>query len=352
MTILYILLAVVMFGIIIFLHEWGHFAAARLFGVGVTEFAIGMGPKLFSVTGKTGTVYSVRALPIGGFVNMVGEDDDTDDPSSIQAKPLYARMLIVAAGALMNLALGLVLMAGLVALSESIPSTTVESLYADVGGEIGYYEEVPGFPIKAGDTIKKIDGTTIRVKDDLLYEVLFQSDGVADVTVERDGKTLLFKDVPFGTYTESGIVVGNASYIVTTELPKTVWEVAKQAVCRSFAITKMLLRSLFRTVKGEYGTQALSGPVGMIEQVGETAQYGFSSLVFLITVITFNLGLFNLLPLPALDGGRLFFLFLELIFGRPVPQKYEEYVHAAGFVLLMGLMVFVTYQDVVRLFVK
>ena len=358
---LYVLLGIFMFGILILIHELGHFAFAKLFKVGITEFAIGMGPKIFSKKGKDGVDYSLRLIPMGGFVSMVGEDEEVDEEladKALNKKPVWQRIIIVAAGAVTNILFGIILMGVIVAFSKSdIYSTTVEGFnvyYSDTNEvrveDTWYRRGTDEILLQKGDKILKIGDRRINVRDDFIYEVMFLGNESVDVTVLRDGKKTLVDDVAFESRVEGGITLGIAGFIRTTRLEKTFPEVIKQAFCRSVASAGMIWDSLLNTVKGEYGTESLSGPVGIIEQVEETAKYGWDSLLLMVVIITLNLGIMNLLPLPALDGGRLFFMLIELIRGKPINPKYEGYVHAIGIVLLMGLMVFVTYNDIVRIF--
>ena len=358
---LYVLLGIFMFGILILIHELGHFAFAKLFKVGITEFAIGMGPKIFSKKGKDGVDYSLRLIPMGGFVSMVGEDEEVDEDlanKALNKKPVWQRIIIVAAGAVTNILFGIILMGVIVAFSKSdIYSTTVEGFnvyYSDTNEvrveDTWYRRGTDEILLQKGDKILKIGDRRINVRDDFIYEVMFLGNESVDVTVLRDGKKTLVEDVAFESRVEGGITLGIAGFIRTTRLEKTFPEVIKQAFCRSVASAGMIWDSLLNTVKGEYGTESLSGPVGIIEQVEETAKYGWDSLLLMVVIITLNLGIMNLLPLPALDGGRLFFMLIELIRGKPVNPKYEGYVHAIGIVLLMGLMLFVTYNDIVRIF--
>lgn len=351
MTFLYVLLGIFMFGVIILIHELGHFLSAKAFGVGIEEFSVGMGPKLVSHVGKDGVRYSLRAIPMGGFVSMVGEDEDSDDERALCRKPVWQRMIIVAAGAIMNILLGFVLMGVQIAMTPHLYSTTIEGFrVVNEAGDLIDTDEALG--LRIGDTIEKIGSRKIHVRSDFIYEVMFLKDEPVDITVRRGGERVVIPDVVFQTYTQSGVTFGKAGFIITTELNKTFPELVKQSVCQSLSAIRMLWVSILNTFKGEYGTEALSGPVGVIDQVQQTVALGWDAFLFLAVMITLNVGMVNLMPLPALDGGRLFFMVIELIRGKPVPPKYEGYVHAAGLVLLMGLMVFVTYNDIVRIFFR
>ncbi|MCR5352747.1 MAG: site-2 protease family protein [Clostridiales bacterium] len=348
MTFLYILLGILFFGIIILIHELGHFTFAKIFKVGINEFSVGFGPKILSKRGKDGVLYSLRAIPVGGYVSMVGEDENSDEECAFCKKSVWQRIIITAAGAVMNIILGFILTGILVLSSGHIYSTTVSGFnVANERGESLVFEEFLG--IRVGDTIKKVGNRKINVRNDFVYEILFRGDESVDITVERDGKEVLLKDVKFDTFSEEGIVFGNAAFIRTTELEKTFPEFVKQTFCQAFSSIRVLWSSLLNLFRGRYGVETLSGPVGVIGQVKETASYGWESLVFLLTMLTLNVGIINLLPLPAFDGGRLFFMLIELIRGKPVDPKYEGYVHAAGLVLILFFMVFITYNDIVKL---
>lgn len=363
MTFLYIVLGIFMFGVLIFVHELGHFLFAKLFKVGIIEFSIGMGPGLFSKKGKDGVDYSVRLIPIGGFVSMVGEDEEVSEAladKALNKKPVWQRMIVVSAGALMNILFGIIVMCIIVIFSKTpIYSTTVEGFnaYFSDTNETGVIDEwhragTGELLMKKGDTILKVGDRSINVRDDFIYEVMFLGDSPVDVVVMRDGRRVVVEDVVFESRVEDGIKLGLAGFIRTTELKKTFPEIIKQGVCRSVASAKMIWSSLLNTVKGEYGVESLSGPVGIVEQVEKTAAYGWDSLLLMVVIISLNLGIMNLLPLPALDGGRLFFMLIELIRGKPINPKYEGYVHGAGIVLLFALMIFVTFNDLVRIFFK
>lgn len=346
-TFLSILLGLFMFGVIILIHELGHFLFAKAFHVGIEEFAIGMGPRILSRVGKDGVHYSLRLVPMGGFVSMIGEDEASENESALCNKPVWQRIIIVAAGAGMNLLLGFLLMGAYVLGAGDTYSTTVEGFRTASGIQ---YEEIYG--IRVGDTIEKIGNRRIHVRDDFEYEVMFRPNEPLDVTVRRDGERVVIPDVVFETYTEGGITFGKAGFILTTVLPKTPFEVVRQAFFKSTATVHLVWDSIRGLFKGAYGVESMSGPVGMIGEVKETVALGWEVFAFFVALLTINLGVMNLLPLPALDGGRLLFMLIELVRGKPINPKYEGYVHAAGLVLLLGLSVFVMYNDIVRLFVK
>ncbi len=346
---LYIIFGIVMFGFLIFIHELGHFLAARAFGVGIYEFSIGMGPKLLSKKGKTGTLYSLRLFPIGGYVSMVGEDEEvTDDETALSAKPVWQRIIIVAAGAFMNIMLGLVITAGIVIFGGNIYSAKID--HFNFVDETGTRVEMDSWQgLHEGDEIIKVGKRRIFVRSDLVYEAMDIADTPVTLTVRRNGKTVTIENFVFPTSTQSGIVFGNANFFIPTVLSKTPLEVTKQSIFQSISVLRMIWASLIDTVTGRYGADAVSGPVGVVSEIKQTAQYGFESLMFLVMIITMNLGIVNLLPLPALDGGRLVFYIIELIRRKPINPKYESYVHLAGMVILLTLMVFITANDIGKL---
>lgn len=341
MSIWLILFAVIMFGTLIFIHEFGHYTAARIFGVTVREFSIGMGPKLVSHTAKkTGICYSLRALPIGGFVSMAGEDEVSDDPGALNRKPVWQRMIITAAGAFMNLILGFLIMAVLVIGTDTLGGTRVAKFFD------GALTEQSGLCVD--DEVLKIGGKRVHVATDLIYAVMHDAKAPTDVTVRRDGKVMVLHEVTFPTFTESGHVYGDRDFYVYA-VEKTPGEVIKQTFWQSVNTVEMIWESLLDMLGGEYSVKDMSGPVGVTEAISTAAEEGTSSLVYMIVFITINLGIMNLLPLPALDGGRLFFQLLECIRRKPINPVVEGYIHFAGIVILMLFMAFITVQDIGRL---
>ncbi len=341
-----ILIAVIIFGVLIFIHELGHYLTARMFGVTIYEFAIGMGPQLVKWTSKkTGIKYSLRALPIGGFVSMVGEDEEADIPGSLNRKPVWQRLIISSAGSVMNLLLGVILMFTMVLTSGALGGTTIAHMQESGNSPT----ELSG--LKTGDTILKVGDTRIHTAVELIYEVMRNGTEPLDVIVKREGKNVTLQDVTFATTTEGGILFGSIDFLVGAE-PKTFPTVLKHTYFQSISSIKMIWQSLFDLISGRYGIEQVSGPVGVTQAIGEAASVGASSLLYLCTLIAMNLGIFNLLPLPALDGGRMVFLMVELIRGKPIKREYEGYVHFAGIVILLLFMVFITYKDLVKLITK
>lgn len=343
---LYILLAIAIFGILILVHEFGHYITARIFKVKINEFSIGMGPKLFSKKSKkTDIAYSLRALPIGGFVSMAGEDEESDDENAVSKKPAWQRFIIIIAGATMNILTGIIAMVLLVSFSSS---------WAIGGTQVGmipdeYESYAAQSGLQVGDKIVKIDDTRVHYTTDLVYTVLEECVVPVDVTVERNGEITVLENVTFPTFEESGVTYGEC-FFKLNRLKKTPYNVISYSLNTSFATIKTIWNSLIGLVSGKYGMSAVSGPVGTTTAVAESAKLGIDNLVYISVFITMNLGIFNLLPLPALDGGRLVFIIIEMIRRKPVDPKYEGYVHFAGIVVLMLLMILITFKDIISLF--
>ncbi len=341
-----IILALLFFSFMIFAHELGHFLTARLFKVGVKEFSIGMGPKLISrKSKKTDTLYALRAFPIGGFVSLVGEDEDVDDEASLTKKPWYQRLVILIAGSGMNILTAIIAMFIILASSPYYASTVVATTEHFPIENSALYEA----GVRDGDKIIKIENEKINVWQDLSYKIMTDGVDPLDVTVERDGKQLVFKDVQFPTEEVEGIVCGSIDFSVYA-MKKTLPTLLRETVYESFSTVKMIYSSLLDLVTGRYGLNAVSGPVGTVNVIAETASMGIRSLATLFVFISMNLGIFNLLPLPALDGGRVFFVLVEALRGKPIKPEHEGYVHFAGMVLLLLLMAVITLKDIIKLF--
>lgn len=340
-----IAVALLFFGVIIMIHEFGHFICAKLCGVRVNEFALGMGPAIFKRK-KGDTQYAVRLFPIGGFVAMEGEDGQSDDARAFHRKPVWQKILIVVAGATMNLILGFILMILLLSTStELIGTNTIKEFYPDAVSE--------QYGLQAGDRFVKIDGHRVWSEKDLSFLLSRSSDGVFDFTVERDGELVELDDVHFATEEYEGLTLIQYDFVIIGE-PPTVWLVLKNAVTQSASIVRTVWLSLFDLVTGRYGMSVISGPVGTMDIIADVTAQAASSgnlenLLTIMAFITINVGVANLLPLPALDGGRLLFLLIEAVRRKPVNPKYEGYVHAAGLALLMLLMVVVTFNDILRI---
>ena len=338
-TALLIVIAIVAFGAMIAIHEAGHFFVARACGVKIYEFSLGMGPRIFGWTGKDDTKYNFRLFPIGGYVSMKGEDEAEEGEDSFSEKKPWQKFLIVAAGAAMNLLLGVIISLGLV-LSTTLASNIVGEF--EDGAKSNAW-------LKVGDEIVEINGTEVFTYDDMQYEILHDGYKPVDIVVVREGKRVLLEDVEFHTAEESGVLFGLRDFRVMPA-KKTFQNVITHTWYMSVSTVRMIWESLVDLVGGRIGMEAVSGPVGVTEAIGTAAKLGAYSLFYLLAALTMNLGVFNLLPFPALDGGRLVFILFEMVFRRKVSPKIEGMVHFVGIVLLLSLMVFVTFKDVVNLF--
>lgn len=443
-TIALILIGVLLFELIIFIHEFGHFITAKKSGIKVNEFSLGMGPKIFSF-GKGETKYSLRVFPIGGFCAMEGEDEESPEPRAFNNAKVWKRMIVVIAGAVMNIILGFVLMFVVVVQQDSYSSTEVQSFPAtsfssctglqsgDVIKEINGYGISTSmdfnYPISTAE-LKTVDGSTLEIyKEDCgnnLYnmavslvqdknnklsdeqvskvnELLSKSTNeivkakskedaysiyenyykeindacgikdykvekiveketrkryTADILVERNGEEKLLKNVQFFTYTtkdNSDPQVSIDFYV--KPIDKTIGSVLSQTFKQTISTCKMIYASLGGLLTGKFGLKDMSGPIGIASAVttvaSESLSSGFmsavNSIIYVMMIITVNLGLFNMLPFPALDGGRFVFLIIEAIRGKSVPRKVEAIVNGIGMGLLILLMILITANDIFKL---
>ncbi len=329
-------LAVLMFIVLIVIHEFGHFIAAKLMGVRVNEFAVGFGPKLFKR--KWGeTTYAVNLIPLGGYCAMEGEDEESADERAFCRKKAWRRFIIVIAGAVFNLLLGFILVAISLAPGKLLGTTTV-ARFTDsaVSSQYG---------LKENDTIISVDGRRIFTTYDLSYAFSNVADGKIDMVVKRDGEKVTLNDVKFKTEEHEGINYLQMDFYLYGD-KKTVGNYLKHTAKTTLSYGRVVWFSLIDLISGKYGVSAVSGPVGITATVGTAAKQSLSNLWPIMALITINLGIFNLLPIPALDGGRLLFITYEMIFKRKVPQKFEGVVHTIGFVLLFGIMILVTFKDI------
>ena len=353
-----IILAVLVFGFLILIHELGHYATARIFKVTINEFSIGMGPRLLSkVSKKTGIRYSLALLPIGGFVAMAGENGEedeknpADDPNRFDKKPAWQRFIITAAGATVNIVAGFLAMILVTAITV-MPSTTIGSYELDDGtllkDQLGYEVSVADSGIEVGDKIVKIGDKRITIYDELTYEIMRAGYEPLDVTVIRNGEEMVIEDVVFPTVESQGQLFGTIDFRVK-RAEKTLGSVLSYSFRNSFLIVRMVWESIYDLATGRYTLGAVSGPVGISSAIGDAAQAGFASLLSLVTLISINLGVMNLLPIPALDGGRLITVLFEMITRKRVPPKVEGIINGVGLALLLGLSIVVMIKDVIQL---
>lgn len=340
------LLAIFLFGIIIAIHEFGHFSFAKLFDVKVNEFSLGMGPKLLKKK-KGETTYALRLFPIGGFVSMEGEDEDSDNPRAFNNKPAWQRFIIIAAGAVLNLILGVVVVGICLSCGDLVGTRQIHSFMEDsVSDKSG---------LQAGDVIVKINNTNVYSSQGIAFNMVRDTDNKLDITVVRDGEKVLLEDVEFKQFAYEGRNYVQQDFYIVGEEP-TPLNVIKNSILDSASIVQMVRLSLVDMVTGKYGMKDVSGPIGTISAIAESTaepeQFSDKILTALnfLSMITINVGMFNLLPIPALDGGRLFFIFIEIIRRKPIPAKKEGIVHTVGLSLLLLLMVVISINDVIKQF--
>ena len=411
-----ILIAVLFFGVIILIHEFGHFIFAKLFGVKVNEFAIGMGPTLLKKQGKE-TKYALRLFPIGGFVSMEGEEEESDDGRAFCNQKTWKRMIIIAAGATFNIILGIIICFFLVGSEELVGTNQILQFYETAvsnqeggfqagdkiikidgkrvfsdydisflmqrngsgtysfiverdgektelpqvhfarrtGGNFSYSEDciisslsakIKGFGLKDGDRIIAVNGEKVTTGEELIAAIGKDEDYIYDFTVERNGESFDYKEVQLAVVTVFDFVILGEE--------KNIANVTKNAFGYALSMGRLVYLSLFDLLRGQYGMNDIAGPIGTISVITDIAEesiatFDWSQMFNIMAMITINIGLFNLLPVPALDGGHLFFMVFELIFRKKIPQKYESYIHAAGLIALFGFMALISASDIWKL---
>ncbi len=337
-----------MFGFLVFIHELGHFTMARIFKVPIKEFAIGMGPKLLSWKSKKyDTDYSLRLLPFGGYVAMEGENGESESDDAYYKKPVWQRMLILVAGPVMNIIIAIILMFSIVLTSEYLLSTTIGEFdeSAVSNGEGG---------LMLNDKVVKVGWVPVYSGNELVYEVSMQGTEPVDITVIRNGEKIVIENVRFGSETEEGVIFGIPDFKLYQE-HKTFGNCLKHSVSRSVSSFKMIIDSLAGLLTGKYGMGAVQGPVGITNQIQDMNKQNLmdiSTFFYFAAIISMNLGVFNLLPIPALDGGQLLFRFIELIRRKPINKKIEDSVNTGMLLLLLAFSAFIMIKDIVDIFVK
>ena len=331
MNVIAIIAALLLFCLHIASHEFGHYASAKLLGVRVIEFSIGMGPLIWQKT-KGETEYSLRALPIGGYCKIEGEDGDSEDDRSFGKKPWWAKVIILAAGAFMNFVLCIVLLT-LIFWYSGAYSTTL------AGVSDGYPAQQAG--IREGDKIVAIDGVAYDDWMDVVDAIDASEGKPMTFTVERDGQT--YDYTISAVETEGRWLMGITCKLVHSPL---------KAVGQSFSTTKNTMKAMgqffAQLFTGKASGDDVVGVVGIVSMIGEQAKFGIVNVVYLMAIISLNLGMVNLLPLPALDGGRILFVFIRLITRDKIGDRAEGITHAIGMVLLLALMAFLVFRDVNR----
>ncbi len=359
-----IVIAVLVFGLLIFIHELGHYVAARIFHVRVFEFAIGMGPKLiWYESKKTGIVYALRMIPFGGFVSMEGElSEDANaeealrdmpeplrDPrlGALASKPAWQRLIVHAAGALQNLLFGF-LICVILTCTMTAGGTEIAD-FRPVEGETVTSKEQG---LMVGDEVIRVGSRRVYIAEQLYYEIVHQggTDKPLTLTVRRDGEVRTF-DITFPTQKENGETFGVIDF-VPYAVHKDFGTVVTQSFHRAGYLVRMVWDSIIDLVTGRYSLRAVSGPIGTAGVISNAAKSGFNTLLLLTALISVNLGIFNLLPLPALDGGHIFYTLIELVSRRRLPPKIVGIIDAVGMFLLFGLMIVVTVKDIITLVFK
>ncbi len=349
-TLLNLLLFIFILGLLIFVHELGHFLTAKKSGVYIYEFSIGMGPEIKSIKGKDGILYSIRALPIGGFVQMAGEiyeDDDTKKVPKEQFmcnRPWYQRLIILVAGVFNNFLLAIILLFAM-ALIWGAPS--LKPVVYDVTD--GYPAKKAG--IKAGDVIKSINGSKVKTLDKTQLLLLLKTkDDKYQITVEhKNGQTATYEVVPKKEKNDDGDEVKVFGIQTKTNITKGFGSSVKYAFTKFGSVVEQMWLTIVNLFTGKISISAMSGPVGIYSVVGETRSAGVESVIYLIAYLSINLGIMNILPIPALDGGHLLFLIIEKIRGKKIDEKIEGITTTIFFALLLLLMLYITIHDVIRL---
>lgn len=378
-----VIVTILIFLVMVSLHEFGHFIMAKACGIKVLEFAVGMGPAIFKKQ-KGETLYSVRIFPIGGYCKMEGEDGASDDKRAFTNQVLWKRFLVTVAGATLNVILGFVIFLILVANTSPFSTTTVDTVV-----EHSYLAQSG---IQSGDEIVKINGKTVTFFRDIsLYCGNLKEDEAIPVQVKRAGQRMEFevkpsKEVTTAKYTQTGVEYINALngvqqtnfYPYDDTLPKdetkigkeetqerlligftptqenvTIFNIIPQAFYNTKFVVKLVYTSLFQMITGQVSLNQVAGPVGIVSEVNtavNSGAYSWLNVLSLVALLTINLGIFNLLPIPALDGGRIFFMLIELIRRKPIPPEKEGMIHAIGLLVLFGLIIVISFNDILRLF--
>ena len=340
-----VLFAIVLFSFLIFIHELGHFIAAKLSGVQVNEFSMFMGPAI--VKWKRGTTqYTIRCIPIGGYCAMEGEDGESDNPHSFQRAAWWKRLIILAAGSFMNFLTGVVIVA--VVLFCQPRYTTTELAAVNDDSSCAAY-------LQAGDQILEFDGQKISIHEDFSLATLLAPDGNYDITVLRGGEKVELMDVPMIRNPQTGLYG-----IAFKNTDTTSASVPGRILPTSFNYVKSVIVSLKMLFTGQAGFQDMSGAVGIVHIMSETASETKETSTAILTLLVFggflaiNLSVMNILPIPALDGGRILGLLLttaiEAVTRKKIDPKYEGYIHTAGMIALLVLMVALTFKDIFAIF--
>lgn len=337
-----IIMIILMFALIVVVHEWGHFVAARLFKVKVNEFAVGMGPKLWSKQ-KGETLYSIRALPIGGFCAMEGENGESNDPDSMYSKKPWQKLIIFAAGAFMNFILAWLIFTIIIGYQGYASNKVLKvepSMPASQSGMV------------TGDRIIAVDGMEVERLEDIL-ELVKNPDKMYEFTLkDSDGSIRIIQITP------QKMEDGSGKFGFTADRERgNLIEVIVEGFKANILVIKQTFQGFIELVTGQVGVDQLAGIVGVVQMTSEVWNEGMEvsvlaalmNMLYIAGILSANLGVFNLLPIPALDGGRIFFSLIEVVRRKPIDPEKEGMIHVVGFGLLMVLMVVVLYNDIMRI---
>ncbi|MDR0821453.1 MAG: site-2 protease family protein [Oscillospiraceae bacterium] len=343
-----IIYGIVIFCLIIIIHELGHYAAARLFGMKVYEFMLGMGPLLWKHRAKNGTLFTLRAIPFGGAVSL-GEDEDDTSPDAFRNRPVIQRMVVILAGIVMNLGLGLIVCVISSATSDKLITTTLAGFRDNA---------VSSLSLAENDKIVNVNGLSIITAADLSYALYNSASKMADndnsavydFTVMRNGERLNLPNVTFAATSngKGGKTITLDFYVYSEE--KSFGAVIADGAKSAVSLSRLVVISLIDIIKGTYGLNDFSGPVGVVNEISKAAAMGFDEVLTMFALITLNVGIFNLLPVPGLDGSRFLFFVLEAVRRKPVKAEIEGFIHFLGFAALMVLMLVITFNDIKKLF--
>lgn len=329
-----IIQAIVIFFLLILVHEFGHYIVAKKSGTHVYEFAIGMGPLIRSFE-KKGTRYSLRLIPIGGYVRLEGEDEETESPTGFSHQPPWKKFLILFAGAFMNFLLAWVVFFLLFSILGEA-TTEIDQIIPESAAE------VHGF--QSGDRIIEFQGVAIETWDHL-------SNAIKETTANQPVSVTLLRN---GSETSLSLQMGEGEngHGYLGIIPKRgfdFWFSLRSSWLYFWQGMGLLVGFFRELIQGKVGADAVAGPIGIVTMIGEASQYGWLALLNLAGLISINLGFVNLLPIPALDGGRILFVLVEAIRRKPIPPEKEGWIHFVGFALMLGLLILITYQDLLRL---
>lgn len=345
---------VIVLGILVFFHEFGHFIMAKLFDVGVEKFSLGFGPRLFGKK-KGITDYRVSAIPLGGYVKMVGEEPDSevapaDIPISFTHKHVFKRIIIVAAGPFFNLILAVIIFFIIFLISGTF-------ILKPVAGTVDKDSPAWKAGLAKGDLIESIDGTPISSWEEMA-EIISGSNGKRLlVSVVRNGAVLKLDILPelktakniFGEdIKRHAIGISSAGDFYTKKLNP--FQALFESIRQTYKITHLTVVSIAKLIQGTLSAKTLGGPIMIAEMAGQQAREGIANLAFFIALLSINLAVLNFLPIPVLDGGHLLFFFIEAVIGKPVNTKMREIAQQVGIFVLVALMIYVFYNDITRIF--